>query len=208
MMAITWHGCLAHAFRPESSNGECMGETPMPRKAQMVKYLLQGKWLGHPLHPAIVHIPTGAWTAALIFDLFDIAGKGRGAMTLTSFACIVIGIAAALLAAPTGLADFWDIKPEKPAHKIGLIHMSLNVLVLLIFIANAALRWNHFRDERISGLELTLTIIGVLILCISGYLGGLMVYDQGIGIARISKKKWREIAVRGNARVPEQKASK
>jgi uncharacterized membrane protein len=193
-------------LRLEPLKRRCTGGTPVPRK--MIKAFLQGKWLGHPLHPAIVHIPTGAWTAALIFDLFDIAGKGGGAMTLTSFACIVIGIAAALLAAPTGLADFWDIKPEKPAHKLGLIHMSLNVLVLLIFIANAALRWNHFRDDQISPIQLTLTIVGVVILCISGYLGGLMVYDQGIGIARISKKKWREVAVRGNAHVPEQKGSK
>ena len=45
------------------------------------------------------------------------------------------------------------------------------------------------------------------LLSVSGYLGGLMVYDQGIGIARISKKKWREIAQRGNAHVPEQKQS-
>jgi uncharacterized membrane protein len=35
----------------------------------MIKSFLQGKWLGHPLHPALVHIPVGAWTAALIFDL-------------------------------------------------------------------------------------------------------------------------------------------
>ena len=29
----------------------------------MIKAFLQGKWLGHPLHPAMVHLPTGAWTA-------------------------------------------------------------------------------------------------------------------------------------------------
>src|SRR5690242_14325039 len=113
----------------------------------MIKALLQGKWLGHPLHPALVHIPTGAWSAAVIFDLFSIAGKGGESMVLASLVCIVVGIAAALLAAPTGLADFWDIKPEKPARKLGLIHMSLNILVLLIFVANAAMRWKHFRDD-------------------------------------------------------------
>ena len=30
-----------------------------------LKDLLQGKWLGHPLHPALVHVPTGLWPAAL-----------------------------------------------------------------------------------------------------------------------------------------------
>jgi uncharacterized membrane protein len=127
-------------------------------------------------------------------------------MVLTSFACIVVGIVGAMLAAPTGLADFWDIKPDKPARKLGLIHMSLNIFVLLVFMANAELHWNDFRNANlVTPLQLGLTILGFFVLCVSGYLGGLMVYNQGIGIARISKKKWREIAIHGNAHVPPQK---
>jgi uncharacterized membrane protein len=173
-----------------------------------MKAFLQGKWLGHPLHPAFAHIPTGAWTGVFIFDLCSVANVGGQAMTLTSFTCIVIGIVAALGAAPTGLADFWDIKPGKPARKLGLWHLAINVVTLVAFVANAAIRWDHVgRATRVSPTELTLTIIGVALLLISGYLGGRMVYDQGIGIARISKKKWREVALRGNAHVPEQKKS-
>jgi len=33
-----------------------------------VANLLYGTWLGHPLHPALVAIPTGAWTAAVALD--------------------------------------------------------------------------------------------------------------------------------------------
>ena len=175
-----------------------------------MKAFLQGKWLGHPLHPAIVHIPTGAWTGALIFDICSTANIGGQGMVLGAFTCIVIGIVAALGAAPTGLADFWDIKPDKPARKIGLWHLAINVVTLCVFVANAVIRWNHVRsggETRVSTVELTVTIVGVALLSISGYLGGLMVYDQGIGIARISKKKWREGAQRGNAHVPEQKQS-
>jgi len=32
-----------------------------------VKELLQGRWMNHPLHPALAHIPTGLWPAALVF---------------------------------------------------------------------------------------------------------------------------------------------
>jgi uncharacterized membrane protein len=172
----------------------------------MLKAFLQGKWLGHPLHPAIVHLPTGAWTGALIFDLCSIANVGGSAMSVASFACIVVGIAAALAAAPTGLADWLEIKPEKPAYHIGLWHLGINVAVLGIFIANAIVRWNHFRTAiHVTTLELALSIAGVVLLSISGYLGGRMVFDHGIGVARMSKKKWREIAARGNARLPEVK---
>jgi uncharacterized membrane protein len=77
-----------------------------------------------------------------------------------------------------------------------------------VFVADAAIRWNHVRSApRVSTTELTLTIVGVALLSVSGYLGGRMVYDQGIGIARISKKRWREVALRGNARVPEETKS-
>ena len=109
----------------------------------MLKALLQGKWLGHPLHPALVHLPVGAWTGALIFDLCSIASIGGNSAVLASFACIVIGIVVALAAAPTGLADWWEIKPEKPAYKIGLWHMSMNVLVLILFIANTGVTYYY-----------------------------------------------------------------
>jgi hypothetical protein len=42
-------------------------------------------------------------------------------------------------------------------------------------------------------------------LAVSGYLGGLMVYDHGISVARQSKAKWRQLAEAGRARVPEEK---
>src|SRR5690606_13059817 len=42
-----------------------------PRRARTVKLLdlLHGKWLGHPLHPAIVHVPIGLWTVACVLDV-------------------------------------------------------------------------------------------------------------------------------------------
>jgi uncharacterized membrane protein len=31
----------------------------------------KGKWLGHPLHPIIVHASMAMWPSALIFDLLS-----------------------------------------------------------------------------------------------------------------------------------------
>src|SRR5207237_1206187 len=31
---------------------------------------LKGKWLGHPLHPILVHVPMAMWPGALIFKDF------------------------------------------------------------------------------------------------------------------------------------------
>ncbi len=37
------------------------------RAGRQVKNVLHGTWLGHPLHPALVTVPLGAWTTAWRF---------------------------------------------------------------------------------------------------------------------------------------------
>ena len=38
-------------------------------RPQAVKDLLHGTWLGHPLHPVLVHVPVGCWLSAGLLDL-------------------------------------------------------------------------------------------------------------------------------------------
>ena len=112
--------------------------------------ILKGKWLGHPLHPILVHVPMAMWPGALIFDLLSQWRIGGNVIVRLSFYAIAFGLAAALLAVPTGLVDWSGIKKEKPAWKIGLYHMILNLLVALLFAVNLGLRWQTFRDDRLT----------------------------------------------------------
>jgi uncharacterized membrane protein len=170
---------------------------------KLLKNFLQGRWLGHPLHPALVHLPTGLWPAALLFDLLSRAGVGGSAMVLTSFACIAGGLLAVLAAVPTGIADWSDVKREKPAWKTGLVHMILNVIATALFGLNLWLRWDDVgRADVVSTGELLLSLLGVGVLGASGYLGGRMAYEHGIGVARMSKDKWRRMAEAAHANVP------
>jgi uncharacterized membrane protein len=174
------------------------------------KDLLQGKWLGHPLHPAVVHVPTGLFPAALVFDLLALAAApdGDNAAVQCSFWSLAIGLAAVLVAVPTGLADWSDIKPDKPARKLGVYHLSLNVLVTLLMAASLWLRWRHGSDaSRPPIAAVALCALGNVVLAVSGYLGGRMVYQYGIGVARLSKQRWRKVAEAGGARLPEEKAA-
>ena len=56
----TVQGWIATAFRFGGSAG------------QSTKNVLNGVWLGHPLHPALTDVPIGAWTTSLIFDLLGL----------------------------------------------------------------------------------------------------------------------------------------
>lgn len=169
------------------------------------KEFLQGKrWWGEPIHPALVHLPVGLWVGALVFDIISICGPANNAMAQTAFWCIVGGLVSAILAIPFGLADWWGIKKEKPAYKLGLIHAGLNTVVFLIFLANFFLRLPHLTTiAHITIPQLILTIVGDAILLVSGYIGGRMVYEHGISVARLSKDKWRELALVSGANVPD-----
>ena len=171
---------------------------------QWLKAFFQGKWLGHPLHPALVHLPTSLWPAALAFDVLDRAGYGGGDFAHAAFYCIALGLAAAVAAVPAGLADFSEIKPEKPARKLGYYHMALNGVATVLWVANLIVRWPEENREAVPTSGIVLSAVGTAILMVSGYLGGRMVYEYGIGVARESKKKWRSIAHAGGANLPEE----
>jgi uncharacterized membrane protein len=171
--------------------------------------LLKGKWLKHPLHGVVVHVPVALWPAAFLFDLLSYAGIGANPVVRLSFVAIAFGLAGAAIAVPTGVADWSEIKQEKPAWKIGVYHMGANLLAIMIYAVNLGLRLENFKDAtRVTPIQLTLSGIGTLILFGSAYLGGLMLYDQGIGVARQSKHKWRKAAEAGHANLPPEKMTK
>jgi uncharacterized membrane protein len=170
----------------------------------MAARFLKGRWLKHPRHPILVHVPMAMWPSALIFDLLSRWGVGGNALARLSFYAIAFGLLASLLAVPTGLVDWSGIKKEKPAWKFGLYHMVLNLVVTALFAVNLGLRVQVFRDQKtVAGVPLVLSITGTALLIIAAYLGGFMIYNYGTSIARMSKKKWRKIAEAGGGNLPE-----
>jgi uncharacterized membrane protein len=166
---------------------------------------LQGKWLGHPLHPAIVHVPIGAWIAACVLDMLAFTRWSQPALTRLAFYCVALGLAVVLAAVPTGLAEWAAIKKEKPAWRLALYHLILNVLATAAWAVNFALRLRTLDTvEPISPSIVFTSIAGTVLVLFGGYLGSLLVFDHGIAVARLSKKKWRAVAARGGARLPEE----
>ena len=70
-----------------------------------LKNIFHGTWLGHPLHPALVAVPLGAWTAALALDAME-SISGRRELAAGADAAIAVGLVGAAGAAVTGLTDW------------------------------------------------------------------------------------------------------
>src|SRR4051794_19035636 len=113
----------------------------MPEQlGNLMKNFLQGKWLNHPLHPALVHIPVSMWISSVGFDLFALMGIGAETMARLAVYALAFGLLVALVAIPTGLADWWGIRQDKPAWKLGVFHMALNWIASLSFGVSLGLR--------------------------------------------------------------------
>jgi nitrite reductase/ring-hydroxylating ferredoxin subunit/uncharacterized membrane protein len=142
---------------------------PLGGPGQLVKNILNGVWLGHPLHPVLSDVPIGAWSTALWLDLL---GLKRGAD-----AAVGIGILAAVPTALAGAADWRDTSGGP--RRSGLLHALLNSLGLGLYVGS----W-FARRAGSRGLGVALSTTGFGLVFGASYLGGDMVYRQGAGVSR------------------------
>jgi nitrite reductase/ring-hydroxylating ferredoxin subunit/uncharacterized membrane protein len=151
----------------------------------VIKAILQGKILGHPLHPLLIHFPIGLFILALVLDVASFARDDGNAMARSAFVAIVAGIITALLAAGPGTVDWLDIRDDHPAKKTGTYHMLLNVAAVILYAISVALRWGTLEEaNRTPVLAFIVSLIAAIVLTVSGYLGGHMVYNDGIAVGR------------------------
>jgi uncharacterized membrane protein len=95
--------------------------------------LLDGTWLGVPLHPALTDVPLGAWTSAFTLDLVA-ALTGSETAEKAADGALAVGVAGALPAAATGTADWRDLIGEE--RRIATVHALLNVAGLALNAAS------------------------------------------------------------------------
>lgn len=132
---------------------------------------------GHPLHPMLIPVPIGLWIFSLICDLFSLAPNASENWQTVAFFTMAGGVVGAFVAAIPGIVDMLSL-PAQPK-RIALIHMSFNVAVIIVYLINL---WQRSHGDQ-SMLPLWLSLAGVALLGVSGWLGGKMVYEHGVGMS-------------------------
>jgi len=130
----------------------------------------------HPVHPMLVPLPIGLWIFSLITDIIYRV-SGNAVWAEVAYYSMAGGIIGALLAALPGLADFLALKPSG-VKKLALWHMAINLTAVILFSINLYLRTGV--PEALT--PFVLSIMGVLAIMVSGWLGGQMVYVHGVGV--------------------------
>ena len=163
-----------------------------------VRDLLNGRWLGHPLHAVVTDAPIGILFLVIVFDLLhlpDAAGWSLG-----------IGILAMLGAALAGFADYADT--DGRARERATLHSSLMIVALLAYVVSLAMRAGPQGAIESSGAFLV-SIVGFLVLSAGAYVGGDVVYVLGNMVSRHAFRgagaKWvaLEPAELEDGRIPE-----
>lgn len=150
--------------------------------AKRPRTLLAGPY-GHPFHPILVTVPIGAWIASLVFDIASrISNDDARMFAEGAYWLIAIGIVGALAAAIFGLIDLLTIPRGTAAFTTGVTHMGLNLAVVVLFVVNFLIRRSD-GYESVKPLHLTLTIIAIVLLGASGWLGGKLAYRYGVRVA-------------------------
>jgi uncharacterized membrane protein/nitrite reductase/ring-hydroxylating ferredoxin subunit len=146
---------------------------------------------GHPLHPILVSFPIAFLVGALVLDLLFLY-FGRQGFALAAIYSTIGGLLSGLIAALPGLIDFiYTVPPDSSASKRAGIHGVLNVIVLCLFATALFIR---MKTEANLAWVIMLEGMGVVVLTVSGWLGGTLVTRNQIGIDHryAGAGKWKE----------------
>jgi nitrite reductase/ring-hydroxylating ferredoxin subunit/uncharacterized membrane protein len=156
---------------------------------------LHGVPFGQPAHPALVRLPLGCWTSAVLLDGFR--GAERASRML--IAAGIVGIAPA---AATGLADWSALHTDQ--QRVGLAHAACQAGAATLFLGSLAAR----ADGR-HGYGRLLSASGLAVATFGSYLGGHLALRLGAGtshaeqVSHLSVLGWHDLC--GLAELPDRR---
>jgi len=133
---------------------------------------------GHPLHAMLIPLPIGLWIFSLVSDLIFKFGFGPSVWNDVALYTLAGGTLGALVAAVPGFLDFTDIKNPK-TRTIAIWHMRINLFTVVLYAINFWLRMHRAPGDN---LPILLSVAGIVLITISGWLGGELVYVRGVAV--------------------------
>jgi nitrite reductase/ring-hydroxylating ferredoxin subunit len=144
----------------------------------VIELMHGGRWLGHPLHPALSDLPIGFWAGSALLDLADRDPAPEGGLDPAGL-FTAAGIAAAIATAATGVVD-WTVSDDQD-RRVGLFHGVLNTAALGLQGMSLAARLAGHR-----GTARGLGTAGLAVTGAAAYLGGHLVFAKAVMVSRVA----------------------
>ena len=132
----------------------------------------------HPIHPMLIPFPIALWIFSLACDLIFLFGFGGPVWKDVALYTMTGGILGGLAAAIPGYIDYRSLT-DPVIVRVAQMHMAINVGLILLFTINVGLRILNGTEAL---LPVFLSLLGMAGLGVSGWLGGELVYVQGVGV--------------------------
>jgi uncharacterized membrane protein len=133
--------------------------------------VLGGKWLGHPVHPALVTIPIGSWSSAVVLDL-------AGHESVAARHLVGLGTITAPAAIATGWSDWSTL--DTVQRRVGLLHAAANATAVILFTLSY---WR--RRTTTDEFARRTAILGLLAAGGGGAIGGHLAYRLGANVTAV-----------------------
>ena len=136
----------------------------------------------HPLHPMLVALPIGLFVASFAFDLIHL-WKGGELWQDLAFYDLAAGLVGAVGAAIPGFIDYVSLTGERVL-RVAHWHFGVNVALLSVYGLDLWLRIESRKS--VDGVfhlgPFLLSAVGMLLLGLSGWLGGELVFAHGVAV--------------------------
>lgn len=149
---------------------------------------------GHPIHPMIIPFPLALWTTSFAADVIYYFWHGPSLLVISKF-LLAAGCLGAIAAAIPGIIDWSAIRNSK-VKRIANWHARLNIIALIIFATSLYLRmkvgapWVNYSLK----IPFLLSLLGVILISISGWLGGALSFEHGVAVAPQHDSPEEEVA--------------
>jgi len=136
---------------------------------------------GHPIHPMLIPFPLALWATSFAVDVLFYFLRHPTLLVIAKF-MIAAGCFGAIAAAIPGIIDWLAIK-NGDVKRVANWHARLNVAALVVFASSLLLRMGSYSElvGRRLTLPFLLSLVGVILILISGWLGGELVFRYGSG---------------------------
>jgi nitrite reductase/ring-hydroxylating ferredoxin subunit/uncharacterized membrane protein len=144
------------------------------RAMPAIRDLLNGRWLGHPIHAVLTDAPIGILFLVIVFDVV--------AQPAAAGWALLLGVLAMAAAALAGLADYADT--DGLARERATLHATLMTGALVVYLLDGALRLGEPAGASASTAAVGLSVVAFLVLAAAAFVGGDIVYVAGNMVSR------------------------
>lgn len=151
------------------------------------------------LHPALVHFPIAFLLGGVVLLLWA-WWRANEIQHRVAAGMLLVGMVSGWLAiAAGGLAYFTVPAHTEQGHVLMYWHLGFGLTMLILFTWLSIVRWRE-RTKTATKLQLIAAFCGVVLLMLTGYLGGSIVYHYGAGVdPKILAPEIREGHSHGNS---------